>query len=81
MSQSNCNCIICAQEFNPNDSLSEKLSDINFTNFKICLACLEISDPTNDYSEVRDIVNTYLKYSSSKEDKVSNRREKITKFQ
>jgi hypothetical protein len=81
MSQSNCNCIICAQEFNPNDSLNEKLSDINISNFKICISCLEISDPSNDYSEVRDIVNTYLKYSSSKETKISDRIEKIIKFQ
>lgn len=61
------NCIICAQEFDDTDKLHAiALSDINITKFKICQACLNISDPADDYYEVRNIVNSYLKITEAK---------------
>lgn len=80
MSQTSCNCIICAEEFNPNELSNSKLLDINITNFKICSACLESSDPDNDYNEARSIVDSYLKFAEKK-NKISERIDKITKFQ
>lgn len=61
-----CNCIICAEEFNPDDLHNIKLSEINITRFKICESCLNKSDPDNDYKEVKDVVRTYIEYSDIK---------------
>lgn len=61
-----CNCIICAEEFNPDDLHNIKLSEINITRFKICESCLNKSDPEYDYKEVKDIVRTYIEYSDIK---------------
>ncbi len=55
------NCIICAEEFNPEDLQNVTLSSINVTNFKICEKCLNHSDPADDYSEVKKIVSSYTK--------------------
>ena len=66
MTQVSCNCIICASEFNPEDTSSVALAKINITNFKVCEACLESSDPTEDYRQVRDIVYDYLKFAQAK---------------
>lgn len=60
------NCIVCAEEFNPDDLHNVKLSEINFTRFKICEDCLNLSDPTDDYQSARDIVNEYIKYTIDK---------------
>lgn len=60
------NCIICADEFNPEDLHNVKLSEINVTRFKICEKCLQHSNPDNDYKEVKDIVRTYIEYSDIK---------------
>jgi hypothetical protein len=65
MTQESCNCIICAKEFNTKDTSSVALSKINITNFKVCQACLESSDPTEDYRQVRDIVYNYFKFSQA----------------
>lgn len=66
MTQVSCNCIICASEFNPEDTSSVALAKINITNFKVCEACLESSDPAEDYRQVRNIVWDYLKMSQAK---------------
>ena len=57
------NCIICAEEFSSDELHSVKLSNINVTKFKICESCLNKSDPSNDYQEVKNIVRTYIEYS------------------
>lgn len=64
MSQVSCNCIVCAGEFSETELQSVALSKINTTRFKICQACLDKSDPTDDYKEARDIVNSYLTFSA-----------------
>jgi hypothetical protein len=61
-----CNCIVCAEEFNPEELQNVTLSKINVTRFKICQACLNKCDPSDDYRQARDIVNSYLQYSQAK---------------
>lgn len=60
------NCIVCATEFDPDELHNVKLSEINVTRFKICENCLNLSNPENDYQEVKSIVKTYLKISEAK---------------
>lgn len=60
------NCIICAEEFLLEELHNVKLSEINVTNFKICESCLDLSDPDNDYEEVKIIVAGYNKLSEAK---------------
>lgn len=67
MTPVSCNCIICANEFDPDELASVALSKINVTNFKVCQACLEGSDPAEDYRQVREIVNTYLKPTGARQ--------------
>lgn len=66
MSLTSHNCIVCADEFDSNELHNVKLSEINVTRFKICEKCLNLSDPSNDYQEVKNIVNDYLKLSQAK---------------
>jgi len=66
MTKVSCNCIVCAQEFDPEDLQSVALSKINTTNFKVCQACLDSSDPAEDYRQVREIVNSYLKFAEAR---------------
>ena len=66
MTRVSCNCIVCANEFDPEELQSAALSKINVTNFKVCQACLDSSDPAEDYRQVRDIVNSYLKFAEAK---------------
>jgi hypothetical protein len=61
-----CNCIICAREFNPEELQSVALSKINVTRFKICQACLDMSDPAEDYRQARDIVGSYLWFAEAR---------------
>jgi hypothetical protein len=61
-----CNCIVCAQEFNSDELQSVALSKINVTRFKICQACLEQSNPAEDYREARDLVSSYLWFAETK---------------
>jgi hypothetical protein len=61
-----CNCIICAGEFNPEELRSVALSKINRTRFKICQACLDMSDPAEDYRQARDVVNSYLWFAEAR---------------
>lgn len=66
MTQVSCNCIVCAQEFDPEELHSVALSKINVTRFKICQGCLDQCDPADDYRQAREIVNSYLKFSEAK---------------
>lgn len=61
-----CNCIVCAKEFDPEELQSIALSKINVTRFKICQACLDQCDPTEDYREARDLVSSYLWFAETK---------------
>jgi len=67
MTRVSCNCIVCAGEFNPDELQNVALSKINITAFKVCEACLNSSDPVDDYREVKNIVNSYLKFSQAKQ--------------
>lgn len=66
MTKESCNCIVCAEEFETDSLQSVALSAINVTRFKVCQACLDSSDPAEDYRQVRDIVNSYLKFAQAK---------------
>lgn len=66
MTQTSCNCIVCAQEFDAEELHSVALSKINVTNFKICQSCLDQCDPEDDYRQAREIVNTYLKFAEAR---------------
>lgn len=66
MTQVSCNCIVCAKEFEPEELHSVVSSQINSTNFKVCQSCLDSSDPAEDYRQVRDIVNNYLKFAEAR---------------
>lgn len=61
-----CNCIVCAKEFDPSELASVALSKINTTVFKVCQGCLDNSDPAEDYRQVREIVDSYLKFAGAK---------------
>jgi len=61
-----CNCIICAKEFDSDELQSLALSKINATRFKICQACLDQCDPTEDYQQVREIISSYLWFAETK---------------
>jgi len=61
-----CNCIVCAKEFDSDELQSIALSKINVTRFKICQACLDQCDPTEDYQEVREIISSYLWFAEAK---------------
>ena len=62
-----CNCIVCAQEFQPDELQSLSISKINNTKFKICLACLDKCDPADDYKQAHNIINSYLNCSYAKD--------------
>lgn len=66
MTTVSCNCIVCAQEFSPDELQSVALSKINSTNFKVCQACFDSADPSEDYREVREVVNSYLKFTEAR---------------
>lgn len=64
--ESTCNCIVCAQEFDPGELQSVALSKINVTRFKICQDCLDQCDPTEDYRQAREIVSSYLWFAEAR---------------
>ena len=66
MIQVSCNCIVCAGEFDCSELQSVALSKINITRFKICQACLDMSDPADDYYQAKDIINSYMKFAEAK---------------
>lgn len=61
-----CNCIVCANEFDSEELQSIALSKINMTRFKICQACLDQCDSTDNYRQARDIITSYLWLSEAK---------------
>lgn len=60
------NCIVCANEFSSDELQGVILSNINSTRFKICQFCLDKCDPTDDYNQARQIINSYLKFAEAK---------------
>lgn len=54
------NCNVCGNEF-----LIKELNSLKAlsTNFKICHNCLRMSNPANDYMQVKNIIYGYLKVS------------------
>lgn len=66
MTTKSTNCMVCAQEFNPDELQSVALSKINTTRFKICQTCLDMSDPAEDYRQVREIVSSYLWFAEAR---------------
>lgn len=54
------NCMICSEEFDASD-LNSILSTA--TDFKVCNRCLSMSNPENDYAQVKNIIVGYLKFS------------------
>ena len=62
----NCNCIVCAGEFDSEELQSVALSKINVTRFKICQSCLDMSDPAEDYRQAREIVSSYLWFAEAR---------------
>lgn len=66
--QASYNCIVCASEFDECDKDLHSIasSKLNVSKFKICQACLDKSDPTDDYREACNIINSYLKISEAK---------------
>lgn len=66
MTTANCNCIVCANEFNPEELQNVALSEINVTRFKICQSCFDMADPADDYRQARHIVKDYLNMSGVK---------------
>jgi len=61
------NCIVCGEEFNCDELKSISLSAVNVTKFKICVSCLDESNPVDDYRQVRDIVTAYMNFSNKKQ--------------
>jgi hypothetical protein len=59
------NCLVCSAEFEF-DELKAQASSINSTHFKVCNACLNNCDPSEDYKQVRDIVSSYLWFAEAK---------------
>lgn len=65
MNQVSYNCIICSNEFNIVES-HVNASTINTEDFKVCESCLNKCDPYSDYKEVRDIIDSYVKFAETK---------------
>lgn len=61
------NCIVCAEEFTPDEMTSEASIKVNTTFFKVCQKCLDLCDPNTDYVEAKKIIDSYLRYSNVKE--------------
>ena len=59
------NCMVCSKEF-----FIEELSSLvaSASNLKICHSCLDMSDPANDYAQVKNIISNYLKFSQQVSD-------------
>lgn len=77
MSLHNANCFVCGNEYTEDELHAVAISSINVTRYKICNSCVGISNPDNDYEEVRHIVDTYLKFSDSKNNKKHSRIEQL----
>lgn len=77
MSLHNNNCFVCGNEYVEEELHAVAISSINVTRYKICNSCVGLSNPDNDYEEVRHIVDTYLKFSDSKDNKKVSRIEQL----
>lgn len=51
------NCTVCGEEY----STEELRLLVSASNFKICQTCLDMSDPANDYAQVKRIISSYMK--------------------
>lgn len=56
---SNYNCIVCSKEFDPLAECDEVSTEINQTQFKVCMNCISLSDPVEGYAEVKKIISWY----------------------
>lgn len=56
------NCMVCGNEFSSEDLKSITLANKTINKFKICFNCLEKSDTQNDYSDVKKIILSYIKF-------------------
>jgi hypothetical protein len=65
------NCFICADEFSAEELHSVALSDNNIDKYKVCDKCLGLSNPDDDYQEVKNIIDSYLNFNQQKFDKPS----------
>lgn len=54
------NCMVCSGEFS-SEELSSLVASASY--FKICRSCLESSDPSDDYAQVKSIISGYMKFS------------------
>lgn len=52
------NCMVCGEEFSA-EELSAIVSTASY--LKICQGCLDLSDPADDYADVKRIIASYLK--------------------
>ncbi len=70
MTQISYNCFVCAKECNYDEDLHSSASlQVNPIRFKICENCLSLSNPDDDYGEVRQILEIYSDLSDKKERK------------
>jgi len=61
MTKDSDNCFFCAVEYDAKDLMHIALSAVNITKFKVCQACLDASNPEDDYKEVREIIKSFTK--------------------
>lgn len=54
------NCVICGEEFESNELQAVALSAFNTTKYKICKYCSDISDPKDDFAEVKNIIKAFV---------------------
>jgi hypothetical protein len=59
------NCMVCGKEFSA-EELSSLVASASY--LKICHPCLDLSDPANDYAQVKNIISGYLKFSQQVSD-------------
>ena len=60
MSNQSDNCMACGIEYDEEDLKPIALSTLHVTKFKICVSCLDKSNPADDYKEARSIALAYL---------------------
>lgn len=68
------NCVICGNEYN---IIELRTILASAGDFKICSHCLAISNPDNDYEQVKSIVYGYLKFSQQLDPELSSPEIKI----
>lgn len=53
------NCMVCGEEY----SIEELRSLISACSSKVCQACLDLSDPANDYAQAKRMIYNHMKLS------------------